>query len=156
MLDFNDLIKILKKSSLDAFEASKPCHVVFGTVTSESPLKVNVEQKMTLTSAQLIIPRSLTNYTVMIDIDDATEIGAGHIDLTHKHSFSGDTGSYNSHSHSFSGETENGGGIDISHTHKFKGRKEITIRNALKINDEVIMIRVQGGQKYLIVDKVVK
>lgn len=35
---------------MDAFRASKPCDVVIGTIVSESPLKVRINQKMALTS----------------------------------------------------------------------------------------------------------
>lgn len=33
--------------------------------------------------------------------------------------------------------------------------RDCTVKNALKIGDAVVMVRVQGGQKYLIVDKAV-
>ena len=154
MRDTGDLVRLIKKAALDAVEASKPCNLVFGTVTSTSPLKISVEQKLTLTSAQLVLSRNVTDYKVKIDIDSETESG-GDVDLTHSHSYSGTTGSSSSHSHSYSGTTEDGGGISVAHTHKFVGTKEITIKNALVVGDEVIMIRTQGGQKYIVVDRVV-
>lgn len=40
------------------------------------------------------------------------------------------------------------------HTHAVNGKKKMTIHNALKSGDEVILIRQQGGQKYIIIDKV--
>lgn len=156
MHDSNDLVKLIKRAAIDAVNASKPCNLVFGTVTSISPLQINVEQKMTLTSAQIVLSRNVTDYKVKIDINDKTENGASEIDLSHTHGYSGTTGSSNSHSHSYSGTTETGGKIDITHSHKFKGIKEIIIKNALAIGDEVIMIRMQGGQKYIVIDKVVK
>ena len=42
-----------------------------------------------------------------------------------------------------------------SHTHLIEGRKEITVHNALAVNDKVVLIRQKGGQKYLVLDKVV-
>lgn len=154
MHDSNDLVKLIKKAALDAVEASKPCNIVFGTVTSVSPLKINVEQKMTLTSAQLVLSRNVTDYKVKFEIDAETESG-GNIDLTHNHNYSGTTGSYNSHTHDYSGTTENDSVTNITHSHKFKGTKEMTIKNALKVDDEVIMVRMQGGQKYIVIDRVV-
>jgi len=56
-----NLIESMKKAALDAVETSKPCVVVFGKVTSTSPLKINVEQKLTLTDAQLILTRNVTD-----------------------------------------------------------------------------------------------
>lgn len=34
--------------------------------------------------------------------------------------------------------------------------REVTIHNGLKVGDKVVLINEQGGQKYLILDKVVK
>jgi hypothetical protein len=33
---------------------------------------------------------------------------------------------------------------------------EMTIHNALKVGDEVILLKKKGGQKYLVLDRVVK
>lgn len=33
--------------------------------------------------------------------------------------------------------------------------KKVKVNNSLKINDEVVMIQVQGGQKYLVLDRMV-
>lgn len=54
MPDAVELVKTIKRAALDAVNASKPVEVCFGKVTSASPLKILVEQKMTLGEAQLI------------------------------------------------------------------------------------------------------
>ena len=41
------------------------------------------------------------------------------------------------------------------HTHGYKGRKLFRVNNALVQGEKVILMRVQGGQKYLVLDKVV-
>lgn len=41
------------------------------------------------------------------------------------------------------------------HTHGYVGRKVFRVNNALVQGEKVILIRVQGGQKYLVLDKVV-
>lgn len=58
MLDFNDLLVAVKKSALEAIEAAKPVNVVYGKVTSVSPLIINIEQKLNLSEAQLVLTRS--------------------------------------------------------------------------------------------------
>ena len=118
MLDANDLYNAMKVAALKAVEASQPCDFCFGKVTSVSPLKVSVEQKMTLGSAQLILSRNVTDYSVDVTIDWTTE--------------SAD-----------------------SHKHSVSGKKKMTIHNGLKIGDEVILLKKKGGQKYLILDRVV-
>lgn len=53
--------------------------------------------------------------------------------------------------------------IDLSHVHKLSGSPDtekalidkIVIREGLAVGDAVIMLRVQGGQKYLVLDKAV-
>ena len=106
MLDANDLLVGIKKASIDAVENLKPVNLVFGKVSSISPLIVNVENKLKLEKEQLVLPRTLSNYAVEIEID---------------------------------GE-----------------KRQMKIYNALKSGEEVILLRMQGGQRYLILDRVVK
>jgi hypothetical protein len=42
------------------------------------------------------------------------------------------------------------------HKHKVTGTKEITIHNKLKTGEEVILIRMLGGQQFLVLDRMVK
>lgn len=100
-----DLYNAIKVAAINAVETSHPCDFLFGKVQSVSPLKVVVEQKMTLTSAQLVLTRNVTNYSVDVSVD---------------------------------GEVH-----------------EITIHNGLEIGDGVVLMQKKGGQKYLILDKVV-
>ena len=105
MLDSTDLLNMIKKAAVEAVEAFQPSDFCFGKVTSASPLKVLVEQKMTLGAAQLVLTRNVTNHKISIVLDSE--------------------------------------------------KKEITIQNALKKGDEVILLKKKGGQKYLILDRVV-
>lgn len=105
MLDVNDLLIVIKKAARDAIEASQPCNFLFGKVIGTKPLKISVEQKMTLGSAQLVLTRNVTNFNTNITIN---------------------------------GEYE-----------------QITVHNALKVGDEVTLLKQKGGQKYLVLDRVV-
>lgn len=40
-----------------------------------------------------------------------------------------------------------------AHEHEVKGKKKMTIHNSLVKGDEVILLRQQGGQKYIVVDR---
>lgn len=131
----SNLIMSIKKAAVDAVEASKPCAVMFGKVTSTSPLKVNVEQKLTLTDAQLIMTRNVTDFKTNITVDHYTE------DVTHSHSYT-DDGS--------SSTTGNN-----THKHQIKGKKEITVHNSLVVGDMVLLLRMQGGQQYIVWDRLV-
>lgn len=49
-----NIIETVKKAALDAVRASKPCEVYFGEVENVLPLIISVDQKLKLTSTQLI------------------------------------------------------------------------------------------------------
>lgn len=145
MLDANDLLNIVKKAAVEAVEAAQPSDFCFGKVTSAKPLKISVEQKMTLGAAQLVLTRNVTDFTTEVTVDWKTEKSL----TDHSHSVSGtDSGGY-----SFSTTT---GKTNLTHLHDIVGRKKIIIHNALQVGDEVILLKQKGGQKYLVIDRVVK
>ena len=117
----------IKKASTEAVEAGKPADYCFGKVTSVSPLQISVEQKMTLGAAQLVLTRNVTDYTTTITVDWLTENKSGG---------SGDS-------------------AFTSHNHSVLGTKQITIHNGLKVDDKVVLLKQKGGQKYLVLDRVV-
>lgn len=43
----------------------------------------------------------------------------------------------------------------IPHKHPYKGLKTVTVHNGLTIGETVVLMRMQGGQQYLILDRVV-
>lgn len=55
---------------MDAFKASKPTDVAYGTVVGVSPLEIKIDQQLTLDSAQLVLCRTVTT-------PDALQIGEG-------------------------------------------------------------------------------
>ena len=128
MLNAHDLLNIVKKAAIEAVEVSQPSDFSFGKVTSTEPLKILVEQKMTLGAAQLVLTRNVTNFKTKVTVDWTTETKSG-----------------GSNEDSFA-----------SHTHDVSGKKEMTIHNALQVGDEVILLKKKGGQKYLVLDRVVK
>ena len=170
MLDTNDLLICIKKAAKEAVDADQPSDFCFGKVTSQKPLKISVEQKMILTSAQLILTRNVTDYSVAMTVNHTTD-NALNVNMQHSHGLNGqiedfsgntDTGgdaephthTY-SHSHNFSGTVENSNNVNLSHSHSYSGRKTFTVHNGLKVGDEVVLMKQKGGQKYLVLDRVV-
>ena len=99
-----NLLESIKTASIDAINASKPVEIVFGIVfLSIEPLKIDLEQKLTLSESFLIVPEQFTDRKINIVIDDE--------------------------------------------------EKEIEIKSALKVDDKLILARVQGGQKYLVLSR---
>lgn len=71
-MDSMDIVKLIKKAAVEAVNASKPANVVFGKVISVSPLKIQVEQKLILSSAQLVVSEHLTDHEVDMTLDSIT------------------------------------------------------------------------------------
>lgn len=116
----------IKRIAVEAVKTQMPSGVYFGTVVSLSPLKINVETKMTLEQPQLVLSRNVTDFQTNITVHWNTENTSGG---------SGDA--------SFA-----------SHKHAIEGRKPITVHNALVVGDKVILQRVQGGQKFVVIDRI--
>lgn len=55
----HELIKIIKKVSLEAVEAAKPVNIIIGRIQKAEPLRVRIHQKLTLEKEFLVIPRHL-------------------------------------------------------------------------------------------------
>lgn len=126
MPDYTGLVKAMKQAALDAVDAKKPVAVYYGTVKSESPLKIDVEQKMTLSEAQLVLTKAVLDHYVDIEVKHITEKrGGGSGDPAYE-----------------------------SHDHEYKGRKKIMIYNGLKKGEKVLLIRFQEGQKFVVWDRV--
>lgn len=130
MPDLDEFMKTIKRAALDAVKASKPVEVCFGKVTSASPLKILVEQKLPLGEGQLILTRNVTNFK--------TYITGGNVK-----------------NYYYTGSDTDGGTAPVvpSHVHAI-GKVQITVHNGLVVGDEVILIRQQGGQKYIVVDRI--
>lgn len=143
MADANELVKAIKKAAVEAAGAMKPVNVFFGKVISGSPLKINVEQRMILNEKQLILARNVTDFVTMVSINWESEQEK----QEHRHGISAQTDD---------GEVLNGttGTQSEKHTHIIAGQKQITIHNSLDIGDEVILIRQQEGQKFIVIDRI--
>lgn len=49
---------LIKKAAVEAVQAQKPCGIYFGTVVCENPLKIQIEQNLTLTEPFLVFART--------------------------------------------------------------------------------------------------
>ena len=132
MLDANNLVELIKQAAKEAVDAGQDCDFCYGTVTSASPLKILVEQKMELTTTQLVLTRNVTDFK--------TYITAG-----------------NTKNYYYTGDPESGGTAPLpitSHVHAI-GKIQVTVHNTLSTGEKVVLIRKKGGQEYLVLDRVV-
>jgi len=125
----------IKQAAMKAYEASDPAGLFFGTVVTVSPLEISIDQTMTLNENALILSSLVQDITISATMDHTT-------------------GSY-THTHSIS-DTYSGGGTASSdtHTHSYSGKKSFTLHFGLEAGEKVILLRMQGGQRYLVLDRV--
>ena len=131
MPDATELIKLIKQAAVSAVNSSKPAEVSFGKVTSDKPLMILVDQKLTLGENQLILARNVTDFETEVSV--VPEYGW----QTQNRAGGSGFPEYASHNHDIV--------ID---------RLKITVHNKLELGDEVILIRQQGGQKYIVTDRI--
>lgn len=125
-----DLHQVMKEIARKTFDSIIPCNVCFGEVTSTSPLKIKIDQKLELTSNFLILTNNVKDHTVEMTVNHSTDTTSLSVDVE-------------------------GRNVNLSHSHSYSGKKSFTIHNGLKLNEKVILIRLQGGQKFVVVDRMV-
>lgn len=149
MPDATELIKLIKKCALDAVEASKPTHFLYGTVTKVDPLQIDVDQKLKIGAAHLLLARNVTDYETEVSVDAVTEGTLGR--HTHDLNIQIEEALEPQHTHQAVAKAEQ---VDLKHSHRLKGRMKVTVHNRLKLGDKVILLQNKGGGKYLVVDRI--
>lgn len=134
-LNMAGFLNDVKRASVEAVNAGKPFALVFGKVLSVSPLTVEVDQKLKLTEAQLILTNAVRDFTVNMTVDHETEV------VSHGHPVI---------------DTYTGGGsaTAVNHSHPYVSTKSFRVHLALKAGEQVILLRADGGQKFIILDRV--
>lgn len=167
MPDVTELVKTIKKAAIEAVNATKPAEFLFGNVININPLKISIDQKLILGEKQLILCRNVTDFKLDMTVTHETEDYEINIDTSHNHgeaNFNEQTAHI--HKDSLEGLTDivkietthshnNAGSIfNITHNHNYKGKKTFLVHNRLAVGDEVILLRQQGGQKYIVIDRI--
>lgn len=146
----NAISNLIKEIAVNAVNANKPTSMYYGTVLSVSPLQVQISSNLILTEEFLVVPKSLTDYELTVEIDwtsEDTNISHTHIvEFNDRYNTNGDT-----ESKSIVSNTQIS---NVNHHHTLKGKKSLKIYNALKVGEKVILTQVQGGQEFIINDKV--
>lgn len=124
------LLNTLKTINRDMQASAQGMSIVFGEVINDNPLEIQVEQKLILDESFLILTSAVREKKMNIQ---------------HKHSYEdkSDT-STSTRITDFAESTQSGVVFD-----------EYEIIPALKIKDKVILIRMEGGQQFIVLDKVV-
>ncbi|MBE6070062.1 MAG: DUF2577 domain-containing protein [Clostridium lundense] len=154
----NTLLKVIKAAANQCTEESNPSGIYFGEVLSVDPLSVLVEQKLTLTEEFLTLTHDVKDYYVDITVSHYT-VNDDFLDPTHRHPKidSGGTsrdGAGNPNPDPGGDKTDTTYDFDTTHKHAYQGKKKIMLHHGLKEGEQVMLLRAQGGQNYIIIDRV--
>lgn len=121
-----DIVELLKKLSKSTNEAGEPFEHRKGTVETVNPLTIRIDQKILLEEDELILTHLVRDHNVDISVSHETE----------------------------EFELIEGAPTDIKkHKHEYKGKKKIMLHYGLKVGEDVVLLKVQGGQTYIVLDK---
>lgn len=102
-LEAQKLVMLIKQAAVDAVNASDPMSLKVGEVVSVSPLKISINQKITVAAQQLLLTNAVRNCCVYATIDGT--------------------------------------------------RKKIVMDFGLNLGEKVLMLRCDGGQKFIVLDR---
>lgn len=127
-----ELMNIIKQIGIDAFEETSPMGILFGVVESITPLIISVEQRLKITEEFLILTSSVMDYKTQISFDNNKKYRVTNWD---------------------DGENEQSNYYKLEF--KENKKEDITVYNRLDVGESVILLRIQGGQKFIVLERLV-
>lgn len=124
-----DLMKLVAAGVINNMQLPE---VYIGIVATKDPLSIRLSANHILPAKYLILTNAVKDHKVDIEVSWYTD------DNKHKHGNGND------------GQDT----TEVEHKHTVKGRKEITVYNGLTDGEKVLLLRIQGGQNYVVVDRI--
>ncbi|MEG2597545.1 MAG: DUF2577 domain-containing protein, partial [Oscillospiraceae bacterium] len=81
-----ELIELIKRAAVDAVSDGKPTGILFGNVTSTLPLRIKIDQRMTLDETALILTGNVKDQKLEATVNSITESAGNPL---HRHEISG-------------------------------------------------------------------
>ncbi|KAE9633709.1 DUF2577 domain-containing protein [Defluviitalea raffinosedens] len=128
-----DMVKLIKKAGMQAMEQGAPVNILLGTVTQVNPLVISVDQKFPITGEFLYLTDNVRDYKTKLSFDNPSV----------KHVVK-----------DYTMQDEEGTNYKIAF--QDKAINDVTIYNGLKVGERVLLLRVQGGQKFVVLNRVVE
>lgn len=131
------LINIMKQAAVEAVDQGKPVNLCFGTVNAVDPLIIQITPNLIIYEeyGQIKVCRECTDYETSITLLPPEKEGEVE----------------------WRTELKGGGSGEQAyeeHYHEIKNKHHVMIHNKLEVGDYVILGRMQGGQQYIVFDKV--
>ena len=178
-MNSEELLRTIQRIARNERLNSKPCDFVFGEVVSEEyeKLQIKISDKVILTEAFLILTNAVRDHYVDIEVYSKT------IDDNDLSEFQeerdANVGVFNDHTHVVSlptslpvaGAVPSGSTVPFasgtvpaplipmtktvktSHLHNIAGRKRVRIYNGLHKGESVLLLRAQGGNSFIVLDR---
>ena len=116
------------------FNAIQPCDIFHGLVSNVNPLEIMIDQKHVLGENYLTLTNAVRDYSVDVSVSWFTDEESEHV------------------------HGNGNGGNDTTpstepHKHNIKGKKKIIVHNGLTKGEWVLLLRKQGGNDYIVLDR---
>ena len=134
MSDMSDFLGVMQGVAGNVQKNSELVNLVFGKVETIKPLTIRVDAQTLLIEKELILTHLVRDYEVDIEVSHQT-VNDDILNTLHNHP----------------GVPDNS--FDSHHYHAYQGRKKIKIYQGLQIGEGVLMIKEQGGQRHVIIDR---
>lgn len=118
-LDAQKFVMMIKQAAVEAVNAKEPMSLKIGKVISTTPLKIDLNQKITVSESQLLLTNAVRDHVVYATMDYTDENAV------------------------CSSNTESAD----------EDRKKFTVHLGLKVGERVLMLRCDGGQKFIVLDR---
>lgn len=142
--------RAIQSLATEAIVNVKPVSIVYGRVTSEEPLEIWLNQAITLDNEHLVLSRNVTDYEIEEEVSWKSEN-----DGVHTHELIREKCVHCEEC----GKCEEPEPCEVvisgAHKHSIVGVKKVKVLNGLKVGEMVSLVQFQGGQKFLVLDRIV-
>lgn len=141
-----ELVKLFEEMIHNTVNINKFMDIEFGEVLEEKPLKIKINEIITLEEDNLILTNAVRDHSIDVTVNWETEDKKVDLIDNHTHLWAG--GAFGA-----TGPVNKSSDINSTHKHDIKGKKKMIVHNNLKKNEKVLLIKAIGGQKYVVVDR---
>lgn len=139
------LLDLIKKTAIEAFNSTNPVNLIFGVVTKADPLEIEVHSKLKLTEEFLVIAERLTRHDRIVTVKyEFPKTWSKDADI-------GDAVKVAESSRNYIGTDP-----AIPYEKYEMVNAKMTFEDVLKKGDKVALVRMQGGHKFFVADRVVE
>ena len=132
----------MKAAAIAAVEASNPVNWLYGTVTKAKPLEIEVHAKLTLTEEFLDVSEHLTRHDRIVSVR-----------YEYPKTWSGSAVIGDADKKAASTRNYIGSGEATAYEKYEMLNARMTFEDGLIKGDKVVLLRMQGGHRFLVVDR---